>query len=102
MLKCKYNSQIQYAEAILPNSTRKQLWFEITKMLMAVSENKFIVLFIIIFGTLSFPTACRPTTALGSPKTNGINYWKINWKLELCWTSDASIKNSRASGHRMV
>jgi len=32
------------------------LWFEITKMLTAVLKNKFIELFIIIFGTLSFPT----------------------------------------------
>jgi len=39
-------------EAILSNSTRKLLWFEITKMLIAF-RNKFIVLFIIIFGTLS-------------------------------------------------
>jgi len=39
-------------EAILSNSTRKLLWLEITKMLIAF-RNKFIVLFIIIFGTLS-------------------------------------------------
>ena len=37
------------------NSTRKLLWFEISKMLIAVLKNKFSVLFIIIFGTLSFP-----------------------------------------------
>ena len=38
-------------EAILSNSTWKLLWFEITKMLIAV-KNKFIVsFFIIIFGT---------------------------------------------------
>ena len=30
-------------------------WFEMTKMLIAVLGNKFIVSFIIIFGTLSFP-----------------------------------------------
>jgi len=28
--------QIKYAEAVLANSTRKLLWFEITKMLIAV------------------------------------------------------------------
>jgi len=28
----------QYTEAILSNSTRKLLWFEITKMLIAVQE----------------------------------------------------------------
>jgi len=48
--------QVKYTEAILSNSTRKLLWFEITKMLIAV-KNKFIVLFIIIFGALSFPIA---------------------------------------------
>jgi len=47
--------QINYTEAILPNSSRKLLWFEITKMLIAVLKNKFTVLSVIIFGTLSFP-----------------------------------------------
>jgi len=41
-------------EAILSNSTRKQFWFETTKMLIAVKKY-FIALFITIFGTLSFP-----------------------------------------------
>ena len=40
-------------EAILSNSTRKPLWFEITKMLNPI-KNTFIVLLIIIFGTLLF------------------------------------------------
>jgi len=35
--------------------SRKLFWFEITKMLIAVFRNKFIVSFIIIFSTLSFP-----------------------------------------------
>jgi len=52
MLKYKY---IFHTEAILSNSTRKLLWFEITKMLIAVLKNKLMVLLIIIFGTLSFP-----------------------------------------------
>ena len=34
-LKCKYIFQIEYIEAVLSNSTRKLLWFEITKMLIA-------------------------------------------------------------------
>ena len=55
VLKYKYIFQIKYTEAILSNSTRKLLWFEITKMLIAVVKNQFIVSFIIIFGTLSFP-----------------------------------------------
>jgi len=56
MLKYKYVFQIKYAEAILSNSTRKLLWFEVCKTLIAVLRNKFIVLFIVIFSTLSFPT----------------------------------------------
>ena len=39
VLKYKYIFfQIKYAEAVLSNSTRKLLWFEITKMLTAVQE----------------------------------------------------------------
>jgi len=56
MLKYKYIFQITYTEAILSNSTRKLLWFEITKMRIAL-ENKFLVPFIIIFGKLSFRMA---------------------------------------------
>jgi len=55
MLKYKCIFQIKYTEAILSNSARKLLWFEITKMLIAVLKSKFIMLFFyIIFGTL-FP-----------------------------------------------
>jgi len=36
MLKYKYIFQIKYTEAILSNSSRKLLWFEISKMLIAV------------------------------------------------------------------
>jgi len=52
-MKYKYIFQIKYTGAISSNSTRKLLWFEVTKMLIAVLQNKFIV-YIIIFGTLSF------------------------------------------------
>ena len=45
--------QIKYTEAILSNSIRKLLWFEITKMLIAVSGKKIMVSFITIFCTLS-------------------------------------------------
>ena len=47
--------QVIYTGAILSNNTRKLLRFEISKMLIAFKINKFIVLFIILFGTLSFP-----------------------------------------------
>jgi len=36
MQEYEYIFQMKYAEEILPNSTRKLLWFEITKMLIAV------------------------------------------------------------------
>ena len=45
---------MKYTKAILSNSTRKLLWFEITKMLTAALKINFIVLFIIIFGTLLY------------------------------------------------
>jgi len=56
VLKYKYSCifQMKYTEADLSNSTQKLLWFEITKMLIAVLRNKFFVSFIIIFSTLSF------------------------------------------------
>jgi len=55
MLKYKYIFQTKYTETILSNSTGKLLWLEITEMLIAVKEKNFIVSFIAIFGTLSFP-----------------------------------------------
>jgi len=51
MLEYKYIFQIKYTEAVLSHSTRKLLWFEISKILIAVLKNKFIM----IFHTLSFP-----------------------------------------------
>ena len=41
-------------DAISSNSTRKLLWFESAKMLIAVLTNKFIVLFVITSGTYTF------------------------------------------------
>jgi len=40
MLKYKCIFQKKYTEAILPNSTRKLLWFEITKMLTLQFKKK--------------------------------------------------------------
>jgi len=37
-LKYKYILQIKYTEAILSNTVRKLLWFEITEMLIAVKK----------------------------------------------------------------
>jgi len=36
MLKYKYIFRVKYTEAILSNSTRKLLWYQITKMLITV------------------------------------------------------------------
>ena len=57
---------MKYTEAILSNSTRKLLRFEITKMLIAVLKNKFIVLFSIIFGTLSKPIFVLEVSSMSS------------------------------------
>ena len=43
VLKYKYIFQIKYTEATSSNSTWKLLCFEITKMLIAVFKNEFIV-----------------------------------------------------------
>ena len=45
MLKYNYIFRIKYTNAVLSNSTRKLLWFEISTMLIAVYKNKFIVSF---------------------------------------------------------
>jgi len=61
MIKYKYIFEIQYTEAIFSDSTKKLLWFEISKMLIAVKKNKFIVLFVIIFRTLLSPIRNKKT-----------------------------------------
>ena len=56
----KYNFQLKYTEAKnLSISTWKLSWFAITKKLTAVLKDKFIVSFIIVFGTLSFPIEAK-------------------------------------------
>ena len=84
--------------AILSNSTRKLLWFEITKMLIAVKNNKFITSFIIIFGTLSFPigpillsrTGLRVPTCYRSDQVSS------------CTLHGPAVKRSICSGRRFV
>jgi len=72
--------QIKHTETILSNTTRKLLWFEITKMLTAVSTNKFTGLCDTIFGTLSFPAANQHCTAdynhTANPRQKSIDH---NW-----------------------
>jgi len=48
MLKYKNIFQIKYTEAILSNSTRKLLWFEITEMLIAV-KNQNLLCYLLYF-----------------------------------------------------
>jgi len=38
MLKYEYIFEIKYTEAISSNNTRKLLWFEVTKMLIALKK----------------------------------------------------------------
>jgi len=53
---------MKYTETILSNITRKLVWFEITKMLIAVSENTFIVLFCYNFWCTFVLYYAHPTT----------------------------------------
>jgi len=53
MVKYKHIFQIKHTETIFIKQHPKTVWFEISKMLIAVLSNKFTVLFIIIFGTLA-------------------------------------------------
>jgi len=54
MLKYKYIFRKNTRKQFYQTTLGKLLWFEITEMLTTV-KNKFTVLFIIIFGSLSFP-----------------------------------------------
>ena len=54
MLKYKYIFRKNTRKQFYQTTLGKLLWFEITEMLITV-KNKFTVLFIIIFGSLSFP-----------------------------------------------
>ena len=61
--KIEYIFQIKYTAATISNSTRKLLWFEITKMVIVVLKNKCILSFVVIFGTLAFSVALRGKSA---------------------------------------
>jgi len=77
MLKYTSIFPIKYTEAILSKSTRKLLCFEITKMLVVVLKNNFIVLFIIISGTLSlFPLLS--STLPGPSASEVTTLWRYN------------------------
>ena len=50
-----YFSDKVYGSYSIKQHSQKLLWFEISKMLFAVLKTKFILSFVIISGTLSFP-----------------------------------------------
>jgi len=56
MQKYKYIYQTKYTEAVVLNSTRILLWFEISKMLIALQykKRKFIVLFYLFYFSAHF------------------------------------------------
>ena len=64
-----YFSNKKFTEAILSDSNQKLLWFEIRKMLIAVLKDKFIVLSIIIFGTLV------PVKSIAGGKDSQLEGW---------------------------
>ena len=55
--KCRIIFKEKLSAAILSNSTRKLLWFDVAYISSAAFWNNFIVLFTVIFGTLSFPVS---------------------------------------------
>ena len=83
MLKYENIFKIKYTEAILSNNTWKLLWFEITEMLIAVIKIEFIVLFIIIFGTVSFAvdidTTCRYRLHFPADITASFDFAKLRF-----------------------
>ena len=89
MLNISIFFQTEYTEAILSSSTRKLLWFEISKVLVAVLENNFIVSFTVIFGTISSPVARfitlyqRPPSSVYSSMRASRGSVCINWHVNL-------------------
>jgi len=73
---------MNYTKPISSNSTRKLLWFEISKMLIAVWKNKFIVLFIVIFGTLSSPVV-MPLSVLCSGEQGKLTFRSVMTKFQV-------------------
>jgi len=72
VLEYKYFFQLKYTEAILSTSTRKLLWLEISKMVIAVLKNRRIVLFCIIFGTLSLPAEVKASAVVAHTATYAV------------------------------
>ena len=71
LLKYQYIFSIKHTEAFLSNSTRKQLWFEITKMLIAVKEKNYRL---ICYSFRHTFVPCRPTRA----KLKVKGQWKLS------------------------
>jgi len=72
VLEYKYFFQLKYTEAILSTSTRKLLWLKISKMVIAVLKNRRIVLFCIIFGTLSFHVDVKASAVVAHTATYAV------------------------------
>jgi len=79
--------QIKYTGAVLSNNSRKQLWLLWNYRNVDVRfENKFIVSFVVIFGTLSFPIILLFLSMLS-------RFYTSHWSLATTFTlnSDANI-----------
>jgi len=82
---------------ILSNSTRKLVWFETAKILIAVPEKNIILSFIIIFGTLSFPITlllllfCHVTNKF-------FFFYKLTWIIDTSILSSFLAENSTITG----
>jgi len=75
MLKYKYIFEIQHTEAILSNSTRKLLRFEITKMLIAVCEKNYRVIYYNLRDTFVRCCAFRYTAYCDSSRRTQEHYF---------------------------
>ena len=72
VLEYTYFFQLKYTEAILSTSTRQLLWLKISKMVIAVLKNRRIVLFCIIFGTLSLPVDVKASAVVAHTATYAV------------------------------
>jgi len=85
----RYIFQIQYTEAIVANITRNLLWMVRNyQNADCCLKNKYVVLFITVFGTLSFPAASHSAfTCVTTKRINEGNYVS-------CTVSFPSVKST--------
>ena len=88
----------------VPNSNQKLLCFEITRILIAVSKNKLIVLFVIIFGILSFPIMLDSTRTTHLSKQMQHIRWRRRTPMvdSWPWERQQSVCPPHQAGDRLI